>query len=58
MSSAVIPPKTPTASNGHLPALDGLRAIAIATVFGFHLSLPGFSLGWAGVQLFSSSRAS
>lgn len=36
----------------HLPGLDGLRAVAIATVFGFHLGLPGMSLGWVGVQLF------
>ena len=50
------PIRPPSASNGptgdHLPGLDGLRAIAIGTVFGFHLGLPGMSLGWVGVQLF------
>jgi len=35
-----------------MPGLDGLRAIAIGAVFGFHLGLPGMSLGWTGVQLF------
>jgi len=39
-------------SGGHLPGLDGLRAIAIGAVFGFHLGLPWMSLGWVGVQLF------
>jgi peptidoglycan/LPS O-acetylase OafA/YrhL len=53
MSSTEIPPPKPSAaSSDHLPGLDGLRAIAIGVVFGFHLSLPGFSLGWSGVQLF------
>ena len=45
-------PKQPAKAGEHLQELDGLRAIAIATVFAFHMRLPGFSLGWAGVQLF------
>lgn len=36
----------------HIPALDGVRAIAILLVMLFHLAIPGFSLGWAGVPLF------
>ena len=32
--------------------LQGLRAIAIATVVGFHLSLPGFDGGFVGVSVF------
>ncbi|MBT9458116.1 MAG: acyltransferase [Burkholderiaceae bacterium] len=36
----------------HLPALDGVRGLAILLVMLFHLGLPGFSLGWAGVPLF------
>jgi len=36
----------------HIPALDGIRGIAILLVMLFHLHLPGFSLGWAGVPLF------
>jgi peptidoglycan/LPS O-acetylase OafA/YrhL len=42
----------PAAGAEHLQELDGLRAVAIGAVFCFHLHLPGFSLGWAGVQLF------
>jgi len=36
----------------YIPELDGLRAVAIAGVLLFHLHVPGFSLGWAGVPLF------
>ncbi len=36
----------------HIPALDGIRGVAILLVMLFHLKLPGFSLGWAGVPLF------
>ena len=38
--------------SGFLPALDGLRGIAIIGVLFFHLGIPKFSLGWAGVELF------
>jgi peptidoglycan/LPS O-acetylase OafA/YrhL len=37
---------------GHLPEVDGLRALAILGVLLFHLQIPGFSLGWTGVELF------
>ncbi len=37
---------------GHLPALDGLRGIAIALVFMVHLYAPIFSGGSSGVDLF------
>jgi peptidoglycan/LPS O-acetylase OafA/YrhL len=36
----------------HIRSLDGLRGIAIIAVMLFHLKVPGFSLGWAGVPLF------
>ena len=36
----------------YIPELDGLRAIAILLVLLFHLNVPGFSLGWSGVNLF------
>lgn len=36
----------------HIPGLDGIRGIAILLVMFFHLHIPGFSLGWAGVPLF------
>jgi peptidoglycan/LPS O-acetylase OafA/YrhL len=37
---------------GHLPALDGLRGVAIAFVVGVHLYAPVFSGGNSGVDLF------
>jgi len=36
----------------HAPALDGLRAVGVIAVLGFHAKLPGFSGGKAGVDLF------
>jgi peptidoglycan/LPS O-acetylase OafA/YrhL len=40
------------APHRYIPGFDGLRAIAALSVIGFHLGLPGLSLGWAGVHLF------
>jgi len=34
------------------PFIDGLRAVAILTVVGSHISLPGFSGGFVGVDIF------
>ena len=39
-------------SLGYIPQIDGLRGVAIIAVLLFHLHIPGFSLGWAGVELF------
>jgi peptidoglycan/LPS O-acetylase OafA/YrhL len=41
-----------SAVGNYIPELDGLRALAIVGVLLFHLHVPGFSLGWAGVPLF------
>ena len=37
---------------GHVPALDGIRAIAVVVVLAFHANLPGFRGGRAGVDVF------
>jgi peptidoglycan/LPS O-acetylase OafA/YrhL len=36
----------------HVPALDGLRAIAVLGVLAVHSGAPGARLGWLGVDLF------
>ncbi len=36
----------------HIRTLDGVRGFAVLIVMFFHLEIPGFSLGWAGVPLF------
>ncbi|MEX1263118.1 MAG: hypothetical protein WEE66_04130 [Actinomycetota bacterium] len=38
----------------HVPALDGLRAVAVALVVLFHLRVPGFEAGFLGVDISSS----
>lgn len=53
------PPKTGAGHNAHVPALDGVRGIAIIAVFLFHCSLRlsrpwglAGTWGWMGVDLF------
>ena len=41
-----------SAAAARWPEIDGLRAVAIISVLLFHLGVPGFSMGWAGVNLF------
>lgn len=36
----------------YLPALDGLRALAVLSVIAFHADLPGFGGGFLGVEVF------
>ena len=47
MQGTVVP-----GGKSYLPALDGLRAISILAVIGFHGAWPGFSWGARGVDLF------
>jgi peptidoglycan/LPS O-acetylase OafA/YrhL len=37
---------------GYLPGIDGVRALAIATVVGYHAHLGGFDGGFLGVDIF------
>ena len=37
---------------GHVPALDGIRGVAVAIVVLHHLKTPGVHAGWLGVDLF------
>src|SRR5271169_348481 len=39
-------------SGAYSPFIDGLRAISIIAVVGFHVGLPGFSGGFVGVDVF------
>ena len=37
---------------GHVPALDGMRAVGVILVFLFHLNVRGFGAGFLGVDIF------
>jgi peptidoglycan/LPS O-acetylase OafA/YrhL len=41
-----------TGQGGYRPEIDGLRAIAVLTVIGYHIGLPGAASGYTGVDVF------
>jgi peptidoglycan/LPS O-acetylase OafA/YrhL len=41
-----------TGSSSRIPALDGVRGVAVLAVFASHAGIPGFSLGGMGVDAF------
>lgn len=45
-------PSAPLTPMEHVPALDGLRAIAVVLVVLFHLQVPGAEAGYVGVDVF------
>jgi peptidoglycan/LPS O-acetylase OafA/YrhL len=45
-------PQSIDPGNLYRPDIDGLRAVAVIAVLGFHASLPGFEGGFAGVDAF------
>ena len=42
----------PERRGDYRPYIDGLRAISILAVVGYHIGLPGFSGGFVGVDVF------
>ncbi len=48
MRAAVAPDTRP----GYVPALDGIRALAVGAVVAYHLQVPGCGGGLLGVSVF------
>ena len=45
-------PQPPKKGVRYIPALDGLRAVAVLAVIAYHLGVPGLSGGLMGVTVF------
>lgn len=50
--AAMVPETPSTAASTRVPALDGVRGVAVAVVVLFHFGVPFFSGGFLGVDLF------
>lgn len=46
------PTKKPPSAKRHRPDVDGLRAVAVLAIIGFHLDIAGFNAGFVGVDIF------
>jgi hypothetical protein len=46
------PAKNPYLEHLYRPDIDGLRAVAVATVIAYHTGIPGFRCGLVGVDIF------
>ncbi|MEP7050515.1 MAG: acyltransferase family protein [Pseudomonadota bacterium] len=51
-TSAIAPNSTGVTGSGYVSALDGLRALSVLAVIGFHAEIPDLGGGFLGVEVF------